>query len=76
LAGNSLIQIDEDELLEELEALKQPTVTVIEDGVIQVEGERIKLPAVPEGIKSAQVEVEEEEEEIESRETQKTLIAE
>ncbi len=76
MAGNSLIQIDEDELLEELEALKQPTVTVIEDGVIQVEGERIKLPAVPEGIKSAQVEVEEEEEEIESRETQKTLIAE
>ena len=52
IAGNQMVHIDEDELLEELEALKQQQPedaesSVVADGVIEVDGEIIQLPSVP-----------------------------
>ena len=49
IAGNQMVHIDEDELLEELEALKEQEQEkiVLADGVIRVDGEIIKLPSVP-----------------------------
>lgn len=69
MAGNTLVQIDEDELLEELEALKGPSITVVEDGIIEVEGEKMALPSVPEGKLL-------EEDENEPEKAEKELIAE
>lgn len=49
-----MVHIDEDELLEELEAIKQQQQqpedvesSVVADGVIEVDGEIIQLPSVP-----------------------------
>ena len=54
IAGNQMVHIDEDELLEELEAIKQQQQqpedvesSVVADGVIEVDGEIIQLPSVP-----------------------------
>lgn len=44
ISGNQNVHIDEDELLEELEALKQEH---LDDGLVRVDGEIIKLPSVP-----------------------------
>ena len=46
IAGNQMVHIDEDELLEELETLKESR-SVVGDGIIRVDGEIIKLPSVP-----------------------------
>ena len=53
IAGNQMIHINEDELLEELEALKQQQqpedaeFSLVADGVIKVDGEIIQLPSAP-----------------------------
>lgn len=80
LSQNPLVQIDEDELLEELEALTAPKESkseVIADGVIKVDDEIIELPSVPVNEPVAVVEENEEEQEYEPvEEKQKELIAE
>lgn len=46
ISGNQSVHIDEDELLEELEALKEQD-KVLNDGEIRIDGEIVKLPSVP-----------------------------
>ena len=73
IAGNQMVHIDEDELLEELEMLKEQDRTVLADGVIKLDNEIIKLPSVPETeikIKASEVDSREE------RETERVLIPE
>ena len=68
-----MVHIDEDELLEELEMLKEQDRTVLADGVIKLDNEIIKLPSVPETeikIKASEVDSREE------RETERVLIPE
>lgn len=49
ISGNQNVHIDEDELLEELEALKlaEHEQEHLDDGLVRVDGEIIKLPSVP-----------------------------
>lgn len=53
LAGSELVQIDEDDLLKELDALKSNPVkemtnlSVENENIIEIEGEDIELPSVP-----------------------------
>ena len=73
MAGNQMVHIDEDELLEELEMLKEQDRTVLADGVIKLDNEIIKLPSVPETeikIKASEVDSREE------CETERVLIPE
>ena len=74
LAGSELVQIDEDDLLKELEALKSKPADLIKDitnmsvkdeNIIEIDGEKIELPSVPKDnvkILEAKNETEQEEE--------------
>lgn len=82
LSQNPLVHIDEDELLEELEALtsekavepEKTAVHVISDGVIKVDGEIIELPSVPQSTTASSDILEDEDKGESSKE--KELIAE
>lgn len=80
LAGSELVQIDEDELLEELSALIAENITVDEvvkdEGVIEIDGEKIELPSVPKDIIEHLHESDHEHETERQNEREKELIAE
>ena len=73
LAGSELVQIDEDDLLKELEALKSKPAYIIKDitnmsvkgeNVIEIDGEEIELPSLPkDNVKILEAEHEREQEE-------------
>jgi hypothetical protein len=80
LAGSELVQIDEDELLEELEALTSKSINLNakDESVFEIDGENIELPSVPKDsvkIRQEPERLKEEHQKEKEKEKEKILLA-